>query len=274
MNNEEKIEILKKIDRYIRGKLNQDEIDELWMTFLQYPETYKWFETELHLQSLIKKGKNPFVEAENSAEQTGQTDDSGKITNIRSIRTWIMAAAASILLVIGLQFFSMSEEESINRWAISSIDQTELMGADILRSDDDDAAELDVLMNQALSAAYEEEFEEAIETLSLLLEQEPSPLKKARIELNLGIIHYNLMDYELAKQRFQSVLETDEIDPNLEEKAWWFLGNAQLNLQELNEARIAVFNAYSMDGRFQNPALALLKKLDVRLGYVPPDELN
>ena len=274
MNNEEKIEILKKIDRYIRGKLNQDEIDELWMTFLQYPETYKWFETELHLQSLIKKGKNPFVEAENSAEQTGQTDDSGKITNIRSIRTWIMAAAASILLVIGLQFFSMSEEESINKWAISSIDQTELMGADILRSDDDDAAELDVLMNQALSAAYEEEFEEAIETLSLLLEQEPSPLKKARIELNLGIIHYNLMDYELAKQRFQSVLETDEIDPNLEEKAWWFLGNAQLNLQELNEARIAVFNAYSMDGRFQNPALALLKKLDVRLGYVPPDELN
>lgn len=274
MNNEEKIEILKKIDRYIRGKLNQDEIDELWMTFLQYPETYKWFETELHLQSLIKKGKNPFVEAENSAEQTGQTDDSGKITNIRSIRTWIMAAAASILLVIGLQFFSMSEEESINRWAISSIDQTELMGADILRSDDDDAAELDVLMNQALSAAYEEEFEEAIETLSLLLEQEPSPLKKARIELNLGIIHYNLMDYEQAKQRFQSVLETDEIDQNFEEKAWWFLGNAQLNLQELEEAREAVFNAYSMDGRFQNPALALLKKLDVRLGYVPPDELN
>jgi tetratricopeptide (TPR) repeat protein len=274
MNNEEKIEILKKIDRYIRGKLNQQEIDELWMTFLQHPESYKWFETELHLQSLIKKGKNPFAEAGKSKEQTGQSDDSGKITNIRSIRTWIMAAAASVLLVIGLQFFSMSEEESINRWAISSIDQSELMGADILRSDDDDAAELDVLMNQALSAAYEEEFEEAIETFSLLLEQEPSPLKKARVELNLGIIHYNLMDYEQAKQRFRSVLENDEIDPNFEEKAWWFLGNAQLNLQELSEAREAVFNAYSMDGRFQNPALALLKKLDVRLGYVPPDELN
>jgi len=271
MNNDEKIEILKKIDRYIRGKLNQEEIDKLWMIFLQHPETYKWFETELHLQSLIKKGKNPFVEPENSTEQP---DEPRKASNIRSIRTWIMAAAASVLLVMGLQFFSMSEEESINRWAISSIDHSELMGADILRSDDEDAAELDVLMNQALSAAYEEEFEEAIETFNLLLEQESSGLKNARIKLNLGIIHYNLMDYDQAKQHFQSVLETDEIDSNIEEKAWWFLGNAQLNLQELSEAREAVFNAYSMDGRFQNPALALLKKLDVRLGYVPPDELE
>lgn len=274
MNNEKKIEILKKIDRYIRGKLNQQEIDELWMIFLQHPETYKWFETELHLQSLIKKGKNPFADAEKSTGQSEPSDESRKTSNIRSIRTWVMAAAASVLLVVGLQFFSMSEEESINKWALSSIDHTELMGADILRSDDEEAAEMDVLMNQALSAAYEEEFEEAIETFILLLEKEPSSLKKARIELNLGIIHYNLMDYEQAKQRFQSVLETDEIDPNFEEKAWWFLGNAQLNLQELSEARKAVFNAYSMDGRFQNPALALLKKLDVRLGYVPPDQLD
>jgi len=40
------------IEAYILGRLNQKEIDELWIEFLRSPEWYDLFETELHLRSL------------------------------------------------------------------------------------------------------------------------------------------------------------------------------------------------------------------------------
>ncbi len=270
MNTKENIEILAKIERYILGELSQEEIDDLWVEFLKNPEYYKWFETELHLRGLARKGINPFEEKQ--PETVDETES--EISKINSIKTWVLAAAATVLLVVGLQFFSVSEEESTNRWAIASIEHTEMVGADVLRSDEEEVSDFEVSINEALSAAYEEEFDEAIEKFEWLYEQAPNNLQRAKIGMNLGILHYNLSEYEPAKTYFQSVLETEEIERFVEEKAWWFLGNAHLNLRELEEAREAVFNAYSLDGRFQNPALSLLKKLDVRLGYVPSAELD
>ena len=48
------------IERYIRGKLTPDQIDELWIEFLRAPEWYDYFITELHLRALFKdkKGEN------------------------------------------------------------------------------------------------------------------------------------------------------------------------------------------------------------------------
>ena len=56
------IEIMKRIDRYIRGELNQQEIDELWIGFLEDPQWYDWFEAELHLINLIRKFRNARLE--------------------------------------------------------------------------------------------------------------------------------------------------------------------------------------------------------------------
>lgn len=44
-----------KIERYILGKLTQDEIDDLWIEFLKAPAWFKWFELELHIRSIVKK---------------------------------------------------------------------------------------------------------------------------------------------------------------------------------------------------------------------------
>ncbi len=270
MDTKDKIETLKKIERYIRGELSQKEIDELWVEFLKNPEYYEWFETELHLRSLARKGDNPLVKE--LPDTSGETKE--EPSKIKSIRTWIIAAAASVLFVIGLQLFSVSEQESQNRWALASIEHTEMLGADILRSDEEEVSDFDISVNEALSAAYEEQYEEAIEKFSFLFEQAPSELQRVKIGMNLGILHYNLGEYETAKSHFRQVVNAEEIDRYAEEKAWWFLGNAQVNLNDLEEARESVFNAYSLDGRFQNPALSLLKKLDVRLGYIPSAELE
>lgn len=48
------IEMMEKIENYILGQLTKDEIDELWMEFLQAPEWLKYFEIELQLRHLCR----------------------------------------------------------------------------------------------------------------------------------------------------------------------------------------------------------------------------
>jgi len=265
MNKQEKIQLLEKIDRYIKGDLSQDEIDELWKEFLKNPEWYNWFETELHLRSLIKKGKRPQF-------NTNDPKSRGQESVFKKYRGWIYAAAAAVLLAIGLQFFSYDDSEPVSSYALSSIDQSNLMGADLLRSGDEPAVDIDVAINEALAAAYDGETVRAIEKFRELLDQSPNRQQQARIEMNLGILHYNSGQYESAKNRFRSVTEIEGIEDYQKEKSWWFLGNSLLNLDQPREARVAVFNAYSMNGRYQSAALSLLKKLDVRLGNIPAGE--
>lgn len=265
MNNQEKIQLQQKIDQYIDGKLSQDEIDELWKEFLKHPEWYDWFETEVHLRSLIKKGKKP------NFESGGKSSESAQST-LGEYKVWFYAAAAAILLAIGLQFFSYDQQTSFSSLALAEIEQSNLIGADVLRSNERPAENLDVAINDALATAYDGETEQAIEQFLELLSQSPDNQQQARIEMNLGILFYNNGEYESAQNHFQSITEIENIEDFQKEKSWWFLGNSLLNLDQPREAREAVFNAYSLNGRYQSAALSLLKKLDQRLGNIPAEE--
>lgn len=46
------IEIQKRIDEYIEGNLSENEIDELWVIFLESPEWFDYFTTLLNLYSI------------------------------------------------------------------------------------------------------------------------------------------------------------------------------------------------------------------------------
>lgn len=273
MKEQEKIQLLKKIDKYIKGELSQDEIDELWKQFLQNPEWYDWFETELHLRSLIKKGKKPTFTNSTNDNYSVDEDSSGSTqSNIKRYRGWIYAAAAAVILAIGLQFFSFDQNEPLPSLAIADIEQSHLIGADVLRSGESSTENLDVAINDALATAYDGETEDAIAKFQELLNQSPDERQQARIEMNLGILFYNAGNFEAASNHFESVTSIESIEEYQKEKSWWFLGNALLNMEQPRAAREAIFNAYSMDGRYQSAALSLLKKLDVRLGNIPAQD--
>ncbi len=260
MSNENKIEILKKIDLFIRGELSQGEIDDLWKEFLQYPEYYEWFETELHLRSLIRKGKKP-----NFTDSSG---DSAKFYALGGFRPWLFAAAAALLIAIGIQFFSIDQQQALQRMAISSIEYTELMGAEVQRSEEEEAEEIEIAINQALAIAYDDQPALAIHHFGQILDQSPSAYQRSLIEMNLGILHYNQGDYSSAKSHLLSITEMDNLRSHTVEKSWWYLGNTYLNLGDFAEARDAVFKVYEMDGRFKSPALELLNRLDTELGNI------
>ncbi len=264
MNDQEKIKLQTQIDLYIKGELSQQEIDELWKQFLKYPEWYDWFETEVHLRSLIKKQKKPnFTKEENPRDSSESSFGDYKV--------WFYAAAAAVILAVSLQFFSFEQQQSIPDLALNEIEQSNLIGAEILRSVETPTENLDVAINDALATAYNGETEEAIGQFQELLSQSPDNQQQARIEMNLGILFYNSGNYDSARAHFQSILGIEGIEDYQIEKSWWFLGNALLNLNQPQDAREAVFSAYSMDGRYQSAALSLLKKLDKRLGNISED---
>ena len=50
-------EISRQITRYIKGKLQPDEVDQLWIEFLKDPTRYEDFIIEVHLAMLLESGK-------------------------------------------------------------------------------------------------------------------------------------------------------------------------------------------------------------------------
>ena len=53
MNEKRVIDLMHRLDHYICGRLNQQEIDKLWIEFLREPEWFKIFETDIQLRWLL-----------------------------------------------------------------------------------------------------------------------------------------------------------------------------------------------------------------------------
>jgi tetratricopeptide (TPR) repeat protein len=267
MNEEKKIELLEKIDSYIKGRLSQDEIEELWIEFLKYPEMFHYFETEVQIQDMIKKRDIPESFNIDRVEEPRQP--------ARSYKVWALAAAAALILAIGLQFFSVQQTmPGESRLALAQIELDEMVGSDIYRSDEEQALESDLLINSAIAMAYNDSIEMAINTFRELLNKDLTEPQLARAELNIGILLYNSGEYDEAKEHFEQVTQLKNVQESFIEKGWWLYGNALLNTGDIEDARKAVNMAYGMNGRFQEPALALLKKLDEELMNSTSGEQN
>jgi len=60
MEEERIIEMMKRIDDFISGKLDPVQEDALWIEFLKDPHWFNMFQTELHLTHLAKHAKKDF----------------------------------------------------------------------------------------------------------------------------------------------------------------------------------------------------------------------
>lgn len=54
----ERTDIQREIEQFIRGNLSMDDIDSLWVKFLENSEWFTYFETELHLRAMGKENLN------------------------------------------------------------------------------------------------------------------------------------------------------------------------------------------------------------------------
>ncbi|MDR8391357.1 tetratricopeptide repeat protein [Aliifodinibius sp. S!AR15-10] len=252
------IKIIKQIDAYIKGQLSDKETEELWISLLKNQEHLDYLETELAVKSILE---------EKQGRTGGREND--KVSELQKSWKWIAAAASVAILVIAINFFKLDGSQPLADQTIDSINMTNNLAAPmVMRSQKSELTGADSLMNVGFQAALSGNIARAVRMYEDVTRQYEDAPVAARAHLNIGIIKYNNGEFKPASRAFQQTLSIVEDDKVLQEKAYWYLGNAYVNIDSLEQAREAIQKAYALDGTYRKPAFRLLRKLDYELGNI------
>lgn len=259
-------ELEKQIDAYIKGRLSEGQAQELWEELLKNPEYIEILNTELGVQSILTETADP--------ESTGQEDHYELIHSLQNSWKWVAVAASIVILVVAINFFRMDAGPTLQELALSEITLSEnLASAPTLRSEGTQVTPGDSLLNMGFKAAISGDIDEAIELYDAIIMDYPDDPAAVQAYLNKGIIYFNRSNFEQAIASFKEVVGKAEDRSFTREKGYWYLGNAYINTDSLQQAHEAISEVYSMEGIYRNPAGDILHKLDEQFGN-PEQEYN
>lgn len=262
-NRSRAIKIIKQIDAYLKGDLSPQEAEQLWVELLKHPEYLDYLETELSLK-LLQEEKKDHTSRENAPGSAN-----------RNSWQWLAAAASIVLIVVAINFFMTDTQKSLQELTLSKITIADNLAApQVFRSQKSTLTQADSLLNIGFEAALSGDLNRAMRIYETVTDKFESDPASAQAYLNIGIIRYNRGNYRPATAALEQVVDRVEGDAVLEEKAYWYLGNAYINLDRLEAARDAIHQTYTMDGIYRKPAFRLLRKLDYELGNIDFEEFD
>ncbi len=248
----------KRIDAYVKGQLSGQEAETLWVQLLKRPDYIDLLETELVVKAIIEE------ELAGRAEDTKTTYLFGK--PVRASWKWVAVAASIAILVISLSLFTTDKQPALQNMTLPEINMVEnLSSTPVFRSQKNNVRRADSLLNVGYKAAISGDIKRAVGIYNDIIRGYGDTPAAAKAHLNLGIIQYNNGRYEEAAGAFSRAAGGVRNDAILEEKAYWYLSNAYVNLGRFADAHEAVQKAYSMDGIYHNPAQRLLNRLSEKL---------
>lgn len=260
MDNSRELEIRQKIDAYIKGQLKEEEIQELWNEFAKNPELLDVLELEINVKAIIE-------------EKAKEANNRSRIYKLPKW-TWHAAAAAAITLVALVQLFRVDTPTNIDQFVLQQINPGEIETANGVRDKDMQISTADSLLNLGFEAVISGNENRALELFDEVIENFGEEPYGSKAFLNKGIILYNEQEYESAIIAFREAAGRVQDSRMISEKAYWYMGNALVNIGDLEAAQEAVFKAYQLDGIFRNPAFRLLKKLSDDLGTSDYEEFT
>lgn len=265
-NNSRDIELEKQIDAYVKGKLSEKEAQDLWEQLLQRPEYIEHLKIELGVKAIIEK---------RASEGPASAKESNIIYTIQKSWKWMAAAAAVALLVVSINFLQFDTNESLQGSVPQEFSLADnLSSAEIFRNQKSEVLPADSLLNRGFEEALSGNVSKAVEMYDEIIakyEDKPAAIKAY---LNKGIIQYNSRSFGKSIDSFKAVLDKGSDKDVIREKAYWYMGNAYINIEKLEEAREAIHKVYSMDGIYRKPSFRLLRKVDYELGNVDYDNFE
>lgn len=225
-------ELERQIDLYVNGKLTPEQTDELWAELIQDEYYLDYMKSVANLKGVIDKKRN--------------VSSKPRTLNIGSYVKY--AAAAAVIIAVGLFGFSNLYTDSL-----SNIEPISEIPLDNYREADGtlNGNESEKTIREAVALANSGEIEKAITLLVKELENAEEPGYKAKVALSLGSIQYNAGAYERSIENFQMAIAQPEIDILVLEEAYWFLGNAYFQTDQITEARTAFEKAYELNGAYR-----------------------
>ena len=251
-------DIYKNIDAYVKGKLNESDIDRLWVEIAKDPDLLDRLELEAGVKKILDEQKM----------------SSKKKAKVRSLPNWVWhaSAAATILIVALVQLFRVETLTNLNDFVVVNIPVDQLEVADGLRSQEFIISSADSLLNLGFAAVSSGDQEKALTIFNEVISNYDEEPYASKAYLNRGIIFYNDGDYPEAITSFIEAANRAKENRMISEKAFWYLGNAYVNTGALEDALVAVGEAYKRDGVFRKPAYVLYQKLSYDLGKVDFEE--
>ncbi|SHF93989.1 Tetratricopeptide repeat-containing protein [Fodinibius roseus] len=257
------VELEKQIDAYVKGHLTEKQAQELWEELLKNPGYIELLNTEISLRNMV-------TEADSGKSSSGTKQRHALIHSLQNSWKWAAAAVAIVIVAVAVNFFLMDTEQTLDELALNEIPLSEsLASAPALRSGQARSTPGDSLLNRGFKEAISGNISKAMELYDVIIQEYPDQPSAVQAYLNRGIIQFNRYNYEGAIVSFKEVVGKAEEQSFLREKGYWYLGNAYINTDSLSRAHEAIFEVYSMEGVYRNPAGDILQKLDKQLGNPP-----
>jgi len=253
--NENEPNLSKQIDFYVKGLLSEDEINALWKEFAKNPTLLDDLELEVSVKTLIEKDA---LEASKPSVKPLQLPT----------WTWHFAAVAVLLVVAFIQVFQVDSRTELNQFLTKQISADQLETGDGIRSKEIVINTADSLLNLGFSALLSGNTKQALSLYNEVIDNYDSEPYRSKAFTNKGILLYNEGDYVGSIQAFDNAIYRAQDSRMIKEKAYWYKGNALINIGDLENARLTIFEAYSLNGVFRKPAFLLLQKLNYDLGYL------
>jgi len=233
-------ELEKKIDQYMGGNLNEEEIDELWSEVIFDDYYYDYMKTVASLKGLAD----------------GQKKSNIHFLNRSSTLQWV-AAAAIVIIASGLILFNVYDEQQYNVQPINSIE------LDYYRSAEGVTESTDVseIIMSVISEANRGNIESAISIVENSLSEISSQEGKAELLATAGSIYYNEGMYLEATEYFERSLDYEIENVIIQEQNYWYLGNAYFQLNRIEEARTTLEKAYQLNGAYSRVAERYIQAL-------------
>lgn len=229
-----------KIDRYVNGNLERDEIDDLWSELIFDDYYYDYLKTVASLKGL-SEGRNQ-----------------GKISFLtqKPAAQWL-AAAAVIIISAGLILFNVYNEQ---QFAVQPVDSIEL---DYYRSAEGvtETTDLSELVMMVISEANRGNIDAAVGIVDERINEVDTPDGKAELLATAGSIYYNEGRYDEAAGYFERALDLDVDNVIIREQSYWYLGNTYFQLNRIEEAKAALENAYQLNGAYSRVAQRYIQAL-------------
>lgn len=254
------IELIRKIDAYVKGALSEEQVDELWAELLQKPDYIDYLETELAVRDLVRDRARGRKDSSEVAPDTPQDRKEGALSYLGG---WgrVAAAAAVLLVALAYLYWGPHQQPEPKQLALARIDtRTDLALPQVTRGVED-LGTADSLLNAGYHALVLGNRGEALRLFGDLAEDRGGEADAARANLNIGILEYNAERFAEADSAFRAVTSNHQAPGLVNEKAWWFLGNTYLRMDRPAEAREALKRAASFEGPYRGPAERLLERL-------------
>lgn len=232
------IELEKKIEDYLTGKLTAGEIDELWADILREPEYLVHLQTEAQLRAYFRKKK--------TVKPSGV-----KLLESRSL---LVSMAAVVIFAVGMFWYLSQFQNSILVHPLAEISVADMETPAVTRSDTEAADESVEIILEAYDRMLDDDETIAVSLFRDITMNYPETESATYSWLNLGIVAYNNSEFETASDHFATASQRENVDELVRQKSFWFLANAAYQAGDYNIALSASRQAADMTGYYTTVA--------------------